>query len=259
MRSLEKIYHNTRGNTQIGLYDTPKLSSKWNHPADAIELKEKCEGSEYTIEIYTDGSKSSSGVGSGIAIFVNKHLTLQLMYKLAEECSNNQAEQLAIVKALEKLQVFRHFQEGQLSAAIHTDSKINLDASANLRNHQNLVEQIREGVRRLEKDNWTIHFTWVKAHNDNFGNELADQLAKKAASRREGETAYSKIPKSAVIKVIQEEGELDWQREWNASTKGEKNKIILPNYRRLEIKKTANGYKTFNVSNRTRNIEIVLP
>jgi ribonuclease HI len=228
LRSLAKIYHNTRWNTQIGLYDDPKLYSKWNHPADAIELKEKFEGREYAIEIYTDGSKSSSGVGSGIAIFVIKHLTLQLMYKLAEECSNKQAEQLAIVKTLEKLQDFRHVQEGQRSAAIHTDSKITLDATANPRNHQNLLEQIREGVRRLEKDNWTIHFTWVKAHNDNFGNELADQLAKKAASSREGETAYSKIPKSAVIKVVQEEGELEWQKEWNASTKEEITKSFFP-------------------------------
>ena len=101
------------------------------------------------IEIYTDGSKSPSGVGSGIAIFLNKHLTLQLMYKLVEECSNNQAEQLAIVRALEKLHDFRHLQDGQRSAAIHTDSKITLDATANPRNHQNLIEQIREGVRKL--------------------------------------------------------------------------------------------------------------
>jgi ribonuclease HI len=64
-----------------------------------------------------------------------------------------------------------------------------------------LVEQIR-GVRRLEKDNWSNHFTWVKAH-DNMGNEIADQLAKKAASRRDGETAYSRIPKSALVKVTQ--------------------------------------------------------
>jgi ribonuclease HI len=37
-----------------------------------------------------------------------------------------------------------------------------------------LIELIREEVRHLEKDNWTIHFTWVKAHNDNIGNEMAD-------------------------------------------------------------------------------------
>jgi len=76
-----------------------------------------------------------------------------------------------------KLQDFRHLKERQRYAATHTDSKITLDATANPRNHQNLVEQIREGLRRLEKDNWTIDFTWVKAHNDSFGNELADQLA----------------------------------------------------------------------------------
>jgi hypothetical protein len=102
---------------------------------------------------------------------------------------------------------------------------------------------IREGVRRLEKDNWTIHFTWVKAHNDNFGNELADQLAKKAASRGEGETAYSKIPKSAVIKVIQEGGELQWQKEWNASTKGDITKSFFPVIRDWKSKRLQMGIK----------------
>jgi hypothetical protein len=47
------------------------------------------------------------------------------------------------------------------------------------------------------------------------------KTAKKAAGRGEGKTRYSKIPKSAVIKVIQEAGELVWQKECNASTKGD--------------------------------------
>ena len=149
-----------------------------------------------------DGSKSLGGVGSGIAIFENNQLSHQLTYRLADECSNNQKEQLAIVKALEKLQDFRHLQGQQRSAAVHTDSKITLDAITNPRKHQRLVEQIREGVRRLEKDNWSIHFSWVKAH-DNMGNYIADKLAKKATSRRDGETAYTRIPKSAVVKVMQ--------------------------------------------------------
>ena len=112
-----------------------------------------------------------------------------MMYRLADGCSINQAEQLAIVKALEKLRHFRHIQGLKRSAAVHTDSKITLDANADPRNHQHLVEQIREGVGSLEKHNWSINFTWVKAHNDSLGNERADQLAKKAASRKDGETA----------------------------------------------------------------------
>jgi len=153
------------------------------------------------------------------------------MHRLADECSSNQAEQLAIVKALEKQRDFRHLQGLQRSAAVYTDSKITLDAIANPRNHQHLVEQIREEVRRLEKDNWSIHLTWVKAHNDNLGNEIADQLAKKAASRRYGETAYSRIPKSAVIKKIKEKGELHWQQEWNVSTKGQTTKSFFSRHR----------------------------
>ena len=47
-----------------------------------------------------------------------------MMYRLADGCSINQAEQLAIVKALEKLQDFRHIQGLQRSAAVHTDNKI---------------------------------------------------------------------------------------------------------------------------------------
>jgi ribonuclease HI len=42
----------------------------------------------------------------------------------------------------------------------------------------------------------------VKANNDNYGNELADKLAKDAASRSEADFAYNKIPKSAVIRQL---------------------------------------------------------
>jgi hypothetical protein len=58
--------------------------------------------------------------------------------------------------------------------------------------------------------------------------ELADQLAKKAANNGEGETAYSKIPKSVMIREIRDEGKLEWQKEWNASTKGKITKAFFP-------------------------------
>jgi hypothetical protein len=82
LRSQAKCYNITRGNVQDGLHDVPKYYRKWSHPAETIEIKEKNERREYMIEVYTDGSKSASGVGSGIAIFINKHQTFQLKYKL---------------------------------------------------------------------------------------------------------------------------------------------------------------------------------
>ena len=120
-----------------------KILQRMVHPAEAIEIKENNERRKYMIEVYMDGSKSASGVDSWITIFINKHLTFRLKCKLVERCSNNQAEQLAIAKALEKIQDLNHLQGNQRWVAIHTDSRITLDAIANPRNHQSLVEQIR--------------------------------------------------------------------------------------------------------------------
>jgi len=78
------------------------------------------------------------------------------------------------MKALEKLRELHHLLGNQQTLAIHTDSRITLEAIANPRNQQNLVEHIREEIRNLDKDNWIVHFTWVKAHDNNYGNELAD-------------------------------------------------------------------------------------
>jgi len=119
LRSQAKCYYITRGNAQDGLHGAPKYYRKWSHPAEAIEIKEKCEKRDYMIQVYTDGSKSTRGVGSEIAMFINKHLTFQLKYKLVERCSNNQAEQLAIAIVLEKIQDLNHLQGNQRSVAIH--------------------------------------------------------------------------------------------------------------------------------------------
>ena len=79
LESQAKIYHNTRGNEKGETYDAPKYHSQWNHPADALELKEKRKEIEYTVEVYTDGSKHMGVVGSGIAIFKNNQMSHQML------------------------------------------------------------------------------------------------------------------------------------------------------------------------------------
>jgi len=112
---------------------------RWPHPANVIELKNKRDDIYYKFDIYMDGSKYEKGVGSGVAIFVDGSLTHQLQYELADKCSNNHAEQLAIVKALTELKGMHTIQGSQRTTAIHTDSRIILEAIANPRNHQKLV------------------------------------------------------------------------------------------------------------------------
>ena len=50
------------------------------------------------------------------------------------------------------------------SATVHTDSRITLQSLQNKNNHNYLIEEIRKLAITLGKNNWTINFTWIKAH-----------------------------------------------------------------------------------------------
>jgi len=119
-------------------------------------------------------------------------------------------------------------QGSQWTTAIHTDSRTTLEATANPRNHQSLVEFIRKEIRTLEEDGWIVRFTWVKAHDNNPGNELADYLAKEAACDNSLQTSYHKYPKSAVTSKLKCLGLQKWQSEWDNTNKGALTKAFFP-------------------------------
>jgi ribonuclease HI len=79
---------------------------------------------------------------------------------------------------------------------IHTDSRITLESLKNMKNRKHLIEEIRKKTIALEKENWNVEYTWIKAHVGHYGNELAGKLAREAA--RNSEICYNKIPKSEI-------------------------------------------------------------
>ena len=89
-----------------------------------------------------DGRNDASKVGAGVAIY-NKQLIKQCKYKLGSYCSNNQAEQIAILKALE-LQEMETQTGGE--AAIYTDRKLTIDSLKNHTKHGFLIEKIRNKI-----------------------------------------------------------------------------------------------------------------
>ena len=72
--------------------------------AELAIIHEVENGTMYTTEMYTDGTKIGDNTGAPGIIFVNGKLICQLKFKLHGHCSNNQAEQTAILKVLVKLE-----------------------------------------------------------------------------------------------------------------------------------------------------------
>jgi hypothetical protein len=79
----------------------------------------------------------------------------------------------------------------------------------------------------LERTDWTVEFSWVKAHVEIYGNKLADQLAKAAALNRDTTISFNRIPKSKLYSEI--EATQKWQKEWENCTKAATTKQFCPN------------------------------
>jgi ribonuclease HI len=170
----------------------------WRHPVELAIIHEEENGTIYTTEVYTDGSKIQDNVGAAGIILVNGKLVHQLNFKLHGHCANNQAKQTAILKALEKLEELQDGQDNDKCDEIYTDSKITLDLLHNKFKRNRLIEFVRHKIIILTHLKWIIHFGWVKGHVAIEGNEMVDKLAKEAGVE-DGPVVYDKIPTEVIM------------------------------------------------------------
>jgi ribonuclease HI len=97
-----------------------------------------------------------------------------------------------MIKFLNKDRYYPH------TAIIYTDSRVAIDSIHNTNNHSYLPEEIRKMIANLDRREWKIKFSWVKAHVGILGNETADGIAKEAARNTDMKCDFDKIPKSAI-------------------------------------------------------------
>ena len=140
------------------------------------------------IVIYTDGAcKGNPGEGGWGAVIENEK-SVNKLYGYERNTTNNRMEIVAAIKAL------KTFSE-KSDIIIYTDSKY-------------LMNGINDWINNWKKNNWktsnkkdvknvdlwkiidelnlkhNIEWNWVKGHSGNPGNEMADDLANLAISRK---------------------------------------------------------------------------
>jgi ribonuclease HI len=174
---------------------------------------------------------------------VDKKLRRQCKYKLNSICSNNQAEQIALLKSLEELTSLSDYSEKK--TAIYTDSKLTLVSLRNNCMHSRLIVEIRNKVRQLTNQSWSIHFGWVKAHSGIEENELADKLAKEASEEDKLNIAYNQIS-TTVATELKRVGLRKWQIEWERTDKEALCKSFFPT---VEQRRTEYTYNSETNSN----------
>jgi len=178
----------------------------WTHPAaDAVKIVEAKDYKDQLVQVYADGSKCETGIGSRAVIFIGQEIAAQIILKLDSRCSNNQVEQLAVIKALERIESINTIDNSPCTGTVFTDSRITLDSLHNTNNHAYLIEEIRKRLSRLEGTKWKIEFLWVEAHTGIFGNKIADRLAKEAAQSKDAKTAFNRIPISTLYYELEKE------------------------------------------------------
>ena len=153
------------------------------------------------IEVYIDGSAKGNPGPGGAGIVIKKAASQELVSTHGiplGHVTNNQAEFLALKHALNEI---KSRDISEQSMKILTDSQLvvgifsqNWKARANLE----LVMEIRFLVKEFPQ----LTFAYVRGHNGNPGNELADSLAQRAAETQKGNEQVGEKSSSASLHSI---------------------------------------------------------
>ena len=160
------------------------------------------------LEIYTDGSKTTTGTGAGVAIFVSRSNTcIQIDSKLNKLASIFTAELEGLKIALKSVS-----RQKNKNVCIYCDSISALQAIQKLNPPNETIREIHRLIFLATQNKNKINFCWSPGHCDIFGNELADTNAKKAAN---DQTFCLKAVSASDIKPhIKKQSFIFWKSHW---------------------------------------------
>ena len=166
--------------------------------------------SQYNI--YSDGSKTATGVGAGFTILRNGLEILTGEVKLLDGCTVFQAEVLAIFEAIRTLLNSDQVHKVRF-VKIFSDSSAALYALRKRRCKSKLVLYTIKILNKLAGMNVNISLVWIKAHVGHPGNERADCLTKRG-TESDINASWVKCPINSYRSRTDNEMVKEWNKEW---------------------------------------------
>ena len=192
------------------------------------------------LEIYTDGSKTSEGVGAGIVIMEGS-IPQKIGRRLPPMASVFTAEIIAIKCALVTMLPYEN-----RTTVIYSDSKSALEAIQG-NSPRGLVVEVRELLQDLLTRNIRVTLCWIPSHVGIVGNELVDKVAKDATQKQSISTHT--VPVSDVAAHVKLKIYHKWKEKWASLEDNRKLKEIRPS---LDIRSPLLGWARRNATRLVR-------
>ena len=177
-----------------------------------MELREKFPDHKH---VFTDGSKSDSGVAS--AAYLHTAPSSFFTLRLPDTGSIYTAELQALLLSLKLM-----YQSHSKKFLVFSDSLSALQAIA----HRNLNHPMLLDFFKLHSmlcsDGYDITFVWIPSHIGIRGNEIVDSIARRAVTEALSETH---IPFSDLKPLINAYIQKEWQHDWDSQPDNKLHKI----------------------------------
>ena len=199
------------------------INKKNIDPVDLLFIAEKTieQYPENWIQVYTDGSafKGTVNAGYGSRIQFPDKTCEELFDSCGAQRSNFEAEAEAIDASLQYISTtFNQKTKPQNNIVIFSDAKSVLQALESGKIDNTSVKTLSKTIDGFITDH-SVELTlqWIPGHANIPGNERADTLAKKGASRPQTDVPTSLETAKQIIRCNKKE---EWMNDWASSTTG---------------------------------------
>ncbi len=188
----------------------------------------------YDYNIFIDGSKTDTKVGTAFCVYENIIETHSEKYRIGELCSIFQAELIGIQKSLGFLNNKFNTEisdNNVIKVCINTDSQIAILAIKQQNNSHPIVNEI---VKLINSINGMVRIDikWIRGHTGIRGNERADVLAKDTSELDINQSIYDMFPLSFAKRHFRKTSLNKWQNQSLNTTKASQTKQFFSKHLR---------------------------